>query len=245
MTIHYLDWPAPKTVKACFTQRQGGRSDSPFGSFNLGLHVGDDERHVSENRLILSESVQQNQIHWLEQVHSSTVVNVDEPYDQKADASFSKKIGQVCSVMTADCLPVFLCDEQGTQVAVAHAGWRGLCNGVIQNTASTFKASPAFMAYLGPAISQGAFEVGDEVRLAFNEGYPQLNINQYFISAGLDGKWLADLYGIAREILNYLGIKHIYGGDRCTFSEEETFFSFRRDHTTGRMANLIWLESPQ
>lgn len=242
MTVYYLDWPAPKAVKACFTERAGGKSHAPFDSFNLGLHVGDEERRVLDNRLILSETIQQNQIHWLEQVHSNVVVNIDQPYEQKADASFSAQANQVCSVMTADCLPVFFCDERGSQVAVAHAGWRGLCNGVLQNTLTTFKKNPAFMAYLGPAISQNAFEVGDDVRLAFNEQYPQLNINQHFVANNVEGKWMADLYGIARDILERSGIDHIYGGDRCTFSEKDAFFSYRRDHTTGRMANLIWLE---
>jgi len=242
MTVYYLDWPAPKAVKACFTERAGGKSHAPFDSFNLGLHVGDEEWCVLGNRLILSETIQQNQIHWLEQVHSNVVVNIDQPYEQKADASFSARANQVCSVMTADCLPVFFCDEKGSQVAVAHAGWRGLCNGVLQNTVTTFKKNPAFMAYLGPAISQNAFEVGDDVRLAFNEQYPQLNINQHFVANNVEGKWMADLYGIARDILESSGIDHIYGGDRCTFSEKDAFFSFRRDHATGRMANLIWLE---
>lgn len=242
MAVHYLDWPAPKKVKACFTERSGGKSYAPFDSFNLGLHVGDDEQHVFENRLNLSQIIDQKQIHWLEQVHSNVVVNIDQSYVQKADASFSTQAHQVCSVMTADCLPVFFCDEKGTQVAVAHAGWRGLCNGVLQNTLSSFKKNPAFMAYLGPAISQNAFEVGNDVRLAFNEQYPQLNINQHFVANNIEGKWMADLYGIARDILEDSGMDYIYGGDRCTFSERNTFFSFRRDHTTGRMANLIWLE---
>lgn len=257
MGVHYLDWPAPQHVKACFTEREGGYSLPPYDSFNLALHVDDEATLVLKNRDLLVrkiqvESVQQNPIHWLEQVHSTRVVNLDQSYSAKADAGFTRKKGQVCCVMTADCLPVFLCDSLGQQVAVAHAGWRGLCNGVLQNTVNTFKPKQELMAYLGPAISQSAFEVGDEVRCAFLEKYPDLNINDYFISVektaaagkqhSAEIKWMGDLYGIAREILTAMGVKQIYGGDRCTFTEEDKFFSYRRNAKTGRMANLIWLE---
>jgi len=242
MTVHWLDWPAPSNVKACFTARDGGESLAPFSSFNLGLHVGDDESLVIKNRQILSNSIEQKNIHWLDQIHSTQVVNLDRTYHSQADASVSTKVGQVCSVMTADCLPVFVCDEQGTQVAAAHAGWRGLCHGVLQNTVNAMNNKSSLLAYLGPAISQSAFEVGDEVRLAFKHHYPQLGTDKHFVHHGVEGKWMGDLYGLARDILSDLSVQNVYGGDRCTFSEQEIFFSFRRDKTTGRMANLIWLE---
>lgn len=242
MALNWLDWPAPHTVKACFTDREGGCSLPPFNSLNLALHVDDKKDVVINNRQILAKQINQKQINWLEQVHSTKVVDVSQPYMSTADASFSKQSSHVCCVMTADCLPIFFCDRAGQQVAVAHAGWRGLCNGILQNTVATFAKPQTLMAYLGPAISQSAFEVGGEVRSAFIEQYPHLKMEKHFLVKSAGNKWMGDLYGIARDMLRDLGIHGIYGGDRCTFSEADAFFSFRRDGKTGRMANLIWLE---
>ncbi|MFT6387572.1 MAG: YfiH family protein [Cellvibrionaceae bacterium] len=252
MILSWLDWPAPKKVKACFTERQGGCSLPPFDSFNLALHVDDKKDLVLKNRQVLAELTKQGHVHWLEQVHSTRVVDIGQPYTVKADASFSKQTGQVCCVMTADCLPIFFCDRAGQQVAVAHAGWRGLCGGVLHNTANAFAATQTLMAYLGPAISQSAFEVGGEVRSAFIAQYPHLNMEKHFVARRSDNaildnkdpvnKWMGDLYGIAKDMLKDLGVHDIYGGNRCTFTEERAFFSFRREGKTGRMANLIWLE---
>ncbi len=242
-SLHYLDWPAPSNVKACFTLRQGGVSESPYDSFNTALHVGDNIAAVMQNRALLSTAIGQSDIHWLEQVHSTVVVDVGEAsYSKIADAANTQKPNQVCCVMTADCLPVFFCDRKGKQVAIAHAGWRGLCHGILQNTISCFEEADELMAYLGPAISQTAFEVGSEVRSEFIQHYPQLAIENHFMEGKTQNKWMGDLYGIAREILRASGIQWIYGGNFCTFSESDNFFSYRRDGTTGRITNVIWFE---
>ncbi len=240
--ISWLDWPSPSNVKACSTLREAGVSRPPFDTFNVAAHVGDEEGSVIHNRKILGDAIGPVNIHWLEQVHSTNVVNVMDDYNSEADASFSRQPKQACCVMTADCLPVFLCDKQGSQVAIAHAGWRGLCNGIIQNTLSTFHSSQSVIAYLGPAISQAAFEVGNEVREAFTAQYKFLHLEEHFIRGEESGKWMADLYGIARAILNDRGVNQVYGGDCCTFLESGHYFSYRRDGQTGRMAHLIWME---
>lgn len=263
--IVWLDWPAPKSVKACYTQRSGGYSTEPYGSFNLGDHVADSSLNVANNRKQLQKLIGQQTICWLEQVHSTNIVDATLGNGIKADACYTQKLNQVCNVMTADCLPVFFCDTQGSQVAVAHAGWRGLHAGVLQQTLKKFqqaaqaspqlKSSNNIIAYLGPAISQAAFEVGDDVRDAFlSLPHDQLRRGRQYFKAGqsLDvnnlesknknHKWMADLYGLAKDMLNNMGVSEVYGGDRCTFSEGDDFFSYRRDGVTGRMANLIWLD---
>jgi len=162
-------------------------------------------------------------------------VNIEE-----ADASTASQKNRLCCVMTADCLPVFFCNKEGSQVAVAHVGWRGLLGGIIQETLSTFSPSSPVIAYLGPAISAQAFEVGDDLRMAFL--CHNTSFTHHFEASQNVNKWMADLYGIATVILNQSGVDEVYGGDRCTFTEKDAFFSYRRDGTTGRMANLIWLE---
>jgi polyphenol oxidase len=240
--INMLDWPAPDHVKAAYTSRTGGVSVSPYDSFNLGDHVGDNKAHVVANRQILANGIQQVDIRWLTQVHGTHAVDVSRSINAvEADASFSQQKNKVCCIMTADCLPVFFCDLAGTQVAVAHAGWRGLLEGVLQNTLAVFDEPKQVIAYLGPAISQQAFEVGNEVRAAFL-AYSS-TLNPFFIPSTQSSKWMADLYGIARSILQTQGVSAVYGGTRCTYSERDDFFSYRRDGVTGRMANLIWLEA--
>ena len=244
-SLQWLDWPAPSRVQACYSLRDGGVSQSPYHSFNMSDHVGDTPEHVRSNRQQFSQLIQQTDITWLEQVHGVDVYPITAPISSPppypADASVTSIERQVCCVMTADCLPVFFCNQQGTQVAVAHAGWRGLLNGVLQNTLQTFVQPEQVLVYLGPAISQQAFEVGDEVRAAF------VNVNQqlsdYFIASSHSYKWMADLYGMARFVLQQQGVVNIYGGDRCTYTEDD-FFSYRRDGVTGRMANAIWLNEP-
>lgn len=176
---------------------------------------------------------------WLEQVHGTHVLNLDSPWENKrADAVYTRQKGKVCAVMTADCLPVLLCNNAGTEVAAAHAGWRGLCEGVIEATVACFEDEPAnLLAWLGPAIGPEAFEVGPEVRAAFMEKAPEAQ--QAFRPVG--EKYFANIYQLARQRLAKLGINQVYGGDHCTFSESSTFFSYRRDRTTGRMASFIWL----
>ncbi|KEA54149.1 hypothetical protein DT73_03935 [Mangrovibacter sp. MFB070] len=233
-------WPLPEGVMACSSTRIGGVSQPPWGSLNLGAHCGDDTAHVEHNRQIFYTAAGlPAQPEWLEQVHGTHVLNLDSPWENKrADAVYTRQRGKVCAVMTADCLPVLLCNTAGTEVAAAHAGWRGLCEGVIEATVACFEDKPAnLLAWLGPAIGPEAFEVGPEVRAAFMEKAPEAQ--QAFRPAG--EKYFADIYQLARQRLANLGITRVYGGDHCTFSEPSTFFSYRRDRTTGRMASFVWL----
>ena len=239
--IVWLDWPTLAHVRACFTLRCGGYSDMPYNSFNLAQHVGDSESAVIKNRQRLSSLIDQTDIAWLTQVHGVSVTDAT-AINAEADASYSCQSHQVCCVLTADCLPVFFCDEGGQQVAVAHAGWRGLYGGILQQTLKQFYYQENIMAYLGPAISQQAFEVGDDVRDAFLS-IDNISLANHFVLSKTKGKWMADIYGLARSILNSVGVTRIYGGDRCTYMENKHFFSYRRDGVTGRMANLVWLES--
>ncbi|WP_024560052.1 purine nucleoside phosphorylase YfiH [Franconibacter pulveris 601] len=234
-------WPLPEGVAACSTTRVGGVSLSPWDALNLGAHCGDDLTHVEENRRRVYEAANfPSKPVWLEQVHGKTVLKLTgEPYvSKRADASYSNTAGTVCAVMTADCLPVLFCNKSATEVAAAHAGWRGLCEGVLEETVACFQDEPQnIMAWLGPAIGPQAFEVGPEVREAFMEKDAQAE--RAF--RPLADKYLADIYQLARQRLANVGVKHIYGGDRCTYTEKRDFFSYRRDRTTGRMASFIWL----
>ncbi|MCV6636137.1 peptidoglycan editing factor PgeF [Candidatus Albibeggiatoa sp. nov. NOAA] len=245
MSHSYLtpNWPAPESVKAYVTTRIGGFSHAPFDGFNLATHVGDHAETVAKNRALLAEHLQLPQEPvWLEQVHGVEAVaaeSVEQGYC--ADAIYTEQIGNVCVVMTADCLPVFFCNRQGTKVAVAHAGWRGLANGVLESTVQSLGGKPEdILVWLGPAISQAAFEVGDEVRQAFADYLPQA---EQAFKPSRPNHWYADLYLLAKQCLQVQGIQQIFGGDLCTYTDNERFFSYRRDQQTGRMASLIWLQS--
>jgi YfiH family protein len=239
-------WPAPSNVKALFTTRNGGVGQGSYATLNLGDHVGDDPETVSANRMLLRE-ILPSEPKWLKQVHGKDVLNAD--HDDcvipcPADASFSSRPGSVCAVLVADCLPILMCDHEGTLVAAIHAGWRGLATGVIEQAVSEMRgsshANPRLMAWLGPAIGPAHFEVGDEVREAFM-ARDKLSARAFHRHGGLQtAKWLADLFLLARLTLNRTGITEIYGGEECTFSNPERFFSYRRDGRTGRMAGLIW-----
>ena len=233
------DWPAPANVKAIQTTRLGGYSVAPYGSLNLGLHVQDDGLAVAKNRQLLSDYLPSQPV-WLNQVHGVEVIDVTKSLCvQDADASFSKNKNVVCVTMTADCLPVLLCNQQGTAVASIHAGWRSLCDGVIEATIKMMGVeSEELMAWLGPAIGPDAFEVGSEVREAFIAQDAQAD--QAFKAYG--DKWLGDLYKIAKQRLNKQGLNKICGGGECTYSDPSRYFSFRRDGLTGRMATMIWFE---
>lgn len=239
---HHLvpDWPAPANVKALQTTRQGGVSVAPYDSLNLGLHVGDVPLAVNRNRQSLAQLMPSEPV-WLEQVHGTVVTNADAANCvERADASVARQRGSVCVVMTADCLPVLLCDEDGTVVGAAHAGWKGLAGGVIEATVQAMGVAPhKLMAWFGPAISQAHFEVGGEVREAFIKHLPQAA--EAFIAQGDEGKYHADIYLLARQRLHALGITRVFGGGRCTYAESDTFFSYRRDNVTGRMGTFIWL----
>jgi hypothetical protein len=235
------DWPAPAQVRAVSTTRLGGISSPPYDSLNLAGHVGDDPARVAENRRRLMALVgYPAEPAWLEQVHGTTVVAAETiRAPVAADAAWTREPGRPCAVMTADCLPVLLCDRAGTVVAAAHAGWRGLASGVIAAAVTSMKAPPAeLLAWLGPAIGPDAFEVGAEVRTAFLE-LDAGNADCFQPSPA--GRWLADLYELARRQLRALGVSAVYGGDYCTFGDSKRFFSYRREHPTGRMATLIWL----
>lgn len=235
------EWPLPPGVAACSSTRIGGISSGPYASLNLGAHCGDNLDDVEENRRrLFADARMPSAPVWLEQVHGEAVLRLrDEPYATKrADASWSDTPGLVCAVMTADCLPVLFCNQAGSQVAAAHAGWRGLCGGVLEQTVAHFKDRPEnIMAWLGPAIGPQAFEVGNDVRDAFIA--KDNSAERAFRPVG--EKYFADIYQLARQRLNNAGVTKIYGGDRCTFTEKRDFFSYRRDRITGRMASFIWL----
>lgn len=234
------DWPAPPNVRALATTRGGGVSAGPYASLNLGDHVGDEPAAVAANRAILRRQLPAEPL-WLRQVHGTRCVVAEEVATAaEADASISFTAGRVCAVLTADCLPVLFCDVGGTAVAAAHAGWRGLLAGVLEKSALALRRSPGeMMAWLGPAIGPAAFEVGDEVRAAFVAH--DAAAAGAFVPQG-PGKWLCDLYALARQRLAALGIRRIAGGAWCTATDAERFFSYRRDGATGRMASLIWLD---
>jgi YfiH family protein len=233
------DWPAPTRVKSLMTCREGGVSRAPWTSFNLGDHVGDDPAHVLANRAHLRQHLPAEP-GWLRQVHSVRVIELGRDADLEADAAFTRETGPVCAVLTADCLPVLFCDRAGSVVAAAHAGWRGLVGGVLETTVAAMQVDPGdVLAWMGAAIGPLAFEVGDEVRDAFIAQHPAAATA--FVPQPAAGKWLADIYSLARIRLHAAGVQAVFGGGRCTFNEEDTFFSYRRDGTTGRMASLIWL----
>jgi YfiH family protein len=233
-------WPAPPNVKSLQTTRIGGISCAPYDTFNLGDHVGDEPLAVAHNRQLFSARVPSEPL-WLKQVHGTTVVNAAEAdCVPTGDASVSRHAGAVCAVMTADCLPILLCDTRGTVVGAAHAGWRGLCDGVIESTVASMRVAPEeVMAWLGPAIGAEAFEVGEEVRAAFIARQPEA---ERAFKPGQAGKWLADIVLLARQRLQAFGVSGISGGEWCTYSDPARFYSYRRDGVTGRMASLIWLE---
>ncbi len=268
------DWPAPASVKAVFTARAGGCSNAPWDSMNLGDHVGDVPQHVSANRTALQKTIASRPV-FLKQVHGVGVEQLSSttPDGTVADACVTTQRGLACIIMVADCLPVLLTNTEGTFVAAAHAGWRGLAGvdvsgklgekGVLEVVFSAFQvsnrplaqsiraqAAPEIIAWLGPCIGPTAFEVGAEVKAAFETGQPDA---AQFFTATPNGKFLADLAGLARARLQALGITQIYGNDSraawCTVGNPSRFFSHRRDagvggngfNTTGRMAACIWL----
>lgn len=234
------DWPAPAGIVAGTTYRYGGVSDGPWRSCNLGVHVGDSSTAVSENRRRFREICGlPDDPRWLRQVHGTTVViEPGAAATPEADAAVTRAEGLVCAVLTADCLPVALTTRDGKALGLAHAGWRGLAAGVLERTVAALAAPPGeVLAWLGPAISQPAFEVGDDVRDQF------LTLDESAAACFAEnaaGRWQADLYGLARQRLAAAGVDEIHGGGRCTFGEPDAFFSYRRDGQCGRMATFIY-----
>lgn len=233
-------WPAPARVRCLVTTRQGGMSRGSYASLNLAEHVGDDPDTVRRNRALLRARLP-SEPKWLQQVHGARVARVDGAlYPKEADGAVARQPGTVCAVMVADCLPLLLCDESGTVVGVAHAGWRGLAMGIIEQTVAAMEIAPQnLLAWLGPAIGPAAFEVGEEVREVFVQQDP---LAAAAFTAGRPGKWLCDLYALARQRLAGTGVSRVFGGGGCTFSDPARYFSYRRDGATGRMAALIWLD---
>jgi YfiH family protein len=232
------DWPAPAYIKTATTLRTGGVSAGRFASLNPAQHVGDSSPAVLANRQAIKAMLDlPSEPMWLQQTHGNQVVAAHTMLsDANADASYTDVDNIVCAVMTADCLPVLLCDTEGTTVAAIHGGWRGLLNGIIQNTLANMPTTE-LLAWLGPAIGPHCFEVGPDVRHAFVIQSEQFACA--FIAKGQDKYW-ADIYQIAHIILNNAGVRHIYGGNYCTVTQQEQFFSYRRDGQTGRMVTLIW-----
>ncbi|MFT5718103.1 MAG: YfiH family protein [Oleiphilaceae bacterium] len=239
------DWPAPETVKALVTTRLGGASKGGFASLNLGLHVNDAFESVALNRQTLANHIglDESQFAWLDQVHGQKVVTAAAGGQVvSADGSDTTENNLACVVMTADCLPVLFCDLAGTRVSAIHAGWRGLAGGILQQAVQRFPEPSKVMAWLGPAISQAHFEVGNDVYEAFIANNAENHVA--FIACKTPKKWMADIYQLARLQLNSAGIDKIYGGQHCTYAEEKYFYSYRRDGLmSGRMASLIWRDA--
>lgn len=238
------DWPAPANVRALITTRGGGVSTGPWASLNLGYRADDDTNAVTQNRALLDRHLPQSP-KWLTQIHGTKVVDADTlTGSPQADASVARNVNTVCAIMIADCLPVLFTNRNGSVVAAAHAGWRGLSGGIIASTVKTLAvagAQPAdLMAYIGPGIGPDAFEVGADVYAAFtaNDTHAANAFKPH-----LPGKWLADLFMLTRRALGRAGITQVYGGGQCTYSDPKRFFSYRRDKVTGRMAALIWREA--
>jgi YfiH family protein len=251
-SIQLLHWGAPQQIKTMITNRHGGFSQPPFDSLNLGLHVGDEPSKVHKNREAL-KVILPNEPIWLNQVHGTQVIDADNTNAclevVSADAAVTTTLGRILAIMTADCLPVLLASRDGKVVGAAHAGWRGLAAGVIEQTVALMRAKQnsqdraqsEILAYLGPAIGPHAFEVGSEVREIFMAQNP--SSAACFERLQEKGKYLADIYGLAILRLNALGIEQIEGGDECTLQNPD-YFSYRRDQQTGRLGSFIWIEIP-
>ncbi|RKZ85578.1 MAG: peptidoglycan editing factor PgeF [Gammaproteobacteria bacterium] len=251
-TLIYPDWPAPDNIKAISTTRIGGLSLPPYDGLNLAHHVGDNPDTVNKNRVYLNELADLPESpRWLNQIHETRVLDShDWKLNIQADAMISNSLNHICAVMTADCLPVLLCTKQGDTVAAIHAGWCGLAAGIIEKTIHKFSCTPQnIMVWLGPAIGASQFEVGTDVYQLFTQNTPEAEqafthnypmAKQAFQQTG-SPHYLANIYLLAKQHLNKLGITAIYGGDYCTVTDKKRFFSYRRDGITGRMASMIWI----
>lgn len=248
MAVITPNWSIPNQVQARYTTRQGGNSHAPWDDFNLALHVGDEPQRVAKNRSQLRSQLPSEPV-WLEQIHSSRVINLARESSSSpitADGSLTNQSQQICTVMTADCLPLLVTNQQGDTVMALHAGWRGLAGGIIEQGISDFLQMShclpeEILVWLGPAIGPDAFEVGNEVREIF---LADLACQQAFMpSPRGEQKWMADIYQLARLKLQTLNIQNISGGTECTYANQSDFFSYRRNGTTGRMVSMIWIEN--
>jgi len=245
--IFSADWPVPGQIQAFTSTRSGGMSPSPYESFNLACHVGDDLINVKRNRQHLYQllGISESSVQWMNQIHSTRVAIVHSGNlsldPQNADASITSEPHIALAVMTADCLPLLLCNRQGTRIAAIHAGWRGLSAGIIEKTVAGFAQGDELLAWLGPAIGKTAFEVGNEVFQCVVD--QDQNARLFFTPlSGKKNKWLADLYGLATRRLELCGVSQVYGGTYCTYTNSDHFFSYRKEGQTGRMATLIWMD---
>ncbi len=246
LSLIYPQWPASKSVTAFCTTRYGGFSKGRYNSLNLASHVGDKLQDVNKNRRCLVESQRlPAEPEWLQQTHSTKVINLDKGSSRAGDAAITGKPGTIAVVLTADCMPVLFCNLDGSKVAAAHAGWRGLLNGVLEETVLQMNSQPQnILAWIGPAIGAAHYETGEDVRQVFIR---QSADYEAFFRPNRPGHFLFDMYALARRRLHKLGINQIFGGDHCTYSDEPAFFSYRRDAETGRQASLIFInrkESP-
>ena len=234
-------WVAPPSVCAYTTTRVGGVSQVPFDSLNLALHVGDDPVHVARNRELLQQVLNlPAEPCWISQTHGTHAVTLELDNSRDADAAITRLPGIVAVVMTADCLPILVCNRDGSEVAAVHAGWRGLQAGVIQGTLARMKSSSEqLQAWIGPGISQDNFEVGAEVRTAFIDSMQDA---ESFFKENRKGHWLCDLAGLAERVLKRQGVVDVYRDLGCSYRDADNFYSYRRNTTTGRMASLIWIK---
>ena len=236
-------WPARARVRAVVTTRHGGVSEGRYGSFNLATHCGDELSHVLENRRRLTSAYRIPPVCWLDQVHGREVIDTAEASSQppSADASLSRSAALACAILTADCLPVLMCDRDGTVVGAAHCGWRGLAAGVLGALVRRLNVpGDDLLAWLGPAIGPAHYQIGEDVREALLDSIPASDISVAVTPSSDSNRWQADLYAVARAQLNALGVTAVFGGGFCTYRETR-FYSYRRDGVTGRIASLIWL----
>ncbi|KTD59227.1 peptidoglycan editing factor PgeF [Legionella shakespearei] len=241
MSTKSANWPAPANVSAVTTTRVQGFSQAPYDQNNLGLHVGDNDLHVMKNRQQLSELLNlPAEPIWLEQTHSTTCIIAEKESNRNADAAVTRSFLHPLVIMTADCLPIMLCNKQGDEIAAIHAGWRGLCNGIVENTLSKMDSNPSeLLAWIGPAICGKCYEVGEEMYSAFTSKYPQSNRS----FKPVQSKWMANLPEIAEMVLNLQGVNAVYQSDLCTFELKNQFYSYRREPQTGRIGTLIWFNN--
>ncbi|KGP63488.1 polyphenol oxidase [Legionella norrlandica] len=239
MKNRIANWPAPKNIMALSTTRLSGFSQDPYTSNNLGLHVGDKKHHVLKNRQQLAELIGlPSEPVWLEQTHSTICITAEEDNHRNADAAITRLPKLPLVILTADCLPVMLCNKQGTEIAAIHAGWKGLCNGIIENTLKKLNSNAAdILAWIGPAICQKCYEIGEEVYLSFTNQYP-LTRKAF---EPIQNKWLANLPQIAEIVLNLKGIKAVFQSNLCTYELKNEFYSYRRESQTGRIGTFIWI----
>jgi YfiH family protein len=244
-------WPAPKQVHSLISTRSGGVSHAPYDFLNLGDHVGDSPEFVARNRDLLRVHLPSNPI-WLQQIHSTVVSTPDERIQMTgqpiiADAIISIVPNEVLAIMTADCLPILFTANDGSVIGAAHAGWKGLCTGVLENIVFAMLSSRPHLkssdlyAYMGPAIGPKSYEVGEDVYSAFEASRNGIQEGEFQAIPNKQGKYLADLYSIATNRLLALGLKQIDGGQMCTFGDPEHFYSYRRNGVTGRFASMIWI----